>query len=38
MKELEAELTLLGYRMYTKGIPPGRQMKKIYGVACPMFG
>ena len=35
MDELEAELTHIAYRMYTKGIPPGRQMKKIYGIASP---
>ena len=33
MDELEAELTHIAYRMYTKGIPPGRQMKQIYGIA-----
>ena len=35
MDELEAELTPIAYRMYTKGIPPGRLMKKIYGIAAP---
>ena len=35
MDELEAELTHIAYRMYTKGIPPGRQLKKIYGIAAP---
>ncbi len=35
MDELEAELTHIAYRMYTKGIPPGRQMKSIYGIASP---
>ena len=35
MDELEAELTHIAYRMYSKGIPPGRQMKKIYGIASP---
>ena len=35
MDELEADLTHIAYRMYTKGIPPGRQMKKIYGIAAP---
>lgn len=38
MQELEAELTLFAFRMYTKGIPLGRQMKKIYGIASPTFG
>ena len=37
MDELEAELTHIAYRMYSKGIPPGRQMKKIYGIASPTF-
>ena len=37
MDELDAELTHIAYRMYTKGIPPGRQMKKIYGIASPTF-
>ena len=32
MNELEAELTFMGYRMYTKGIPPGRQLTKMYGI------
>ena len=35
MDELEAELTHIANRMYTKGIPPGRQLKKIYGIASP---
>ena len=35
MDELEAELTHIAYRMYTKGIPPERQMNKIYGIASP---
>ena len=35
MKDLDAELIRRGYRMYTKGIPPGRQTKKIYGIASP---
>ena len=35
MDELEAELTHIAYRMYSKGIPPGRQMKRIYGIAAP---
>ena len=37
MEELEAELTHIAYRMYSKGIPPGRHMKKIYGIASPTF-
>ena len=37
MRELEAELTHIAFRMYTKGIPIGRQMKKIYGIASPEF-
>ena len=37
MKELEAELTHIAFRMYSKGIPLGRQMKKIYGIASPTF-
>ena len=37
MDELEAELTHIAYRMYSKGIPPGRQMNKIYGIASPTF-
>ena len=37
MDELEAELTHIAYRMYTMGIPPGRQMNKIYGIASPTF-
>ena len=35
MDELEAELTHIACRMYTKGIPPGRQLKKIYGIVSP---
>jgi hypothetical protein len=35
MDELEAELTPIAYRMYTKGIPPGRQMQRIYGISSP---
>ena len=35
MEELEAELTHIAYRMYSKGIPPGRQTKNIYGIAAP---
>ena len=37
MKELEAELTFFTHRIYTKGIPLGRQTKKIYGIASPTF-
>ena len=37
MNELEAELTHIAYRMYTKGIPSGRQLRKIYGIASPTF-
>ena len=37
MNELEAELSHVGYRMYTKGVPLGRQLKKIYGIASPTF-
>ena len=37
MEELEAELTHIAFRMYSKGIPKGRQMKKIYGIASPTF-
>ena len=37
MNELEAELTHIGYRMYNKGLPPGRKLKKIYGIASPSF-
>ena len=35
MKELDAELIPICYRVYTKGIPPGRQTKKIYGIVSP---
>ena len=38
MKELEAELIHIAHRMYSKGIPAGRQTKKIYGIASPTFG
>jgi hypothetical protein len=37
MRELEAELTQIRFRMYSKGIPIGRQTKKIYGIASPSF-
>ena len=37
MNEVEAELTHIGYRMYSNGLPCGRQVKKIYGIASPSF-
>lgn len=37
MKELEAEMIRITSRTYTKGIPSGRQTKKIYGIASPTF-
>ena len=37
MKELEAELIHIADRLYTKGVPFGRQTKKIYGIASPNF-
>ena len=37
MSELEAELTHVDYRMYSKGVPSGRQVKKIYGIASLSF-
>lgn len=37
MDKLETEMTLIGYRMYSKGVPPGRQLKKVYGIASPTF-
>ena len=37
MTELEAELTHIAFRMYSKGIPFGRQTNKIYGIASPTF-
>jgi hypothetical protein len=37
MRELEAELTQIRFRMYSKGIPIGRQTKKIYGIASRSF-
>ena len=33
IEELEAKLTHIAFRMYSKGIPPGRKIEKIYGVA-----
>ena len=35
MKDLDAELIHDGYRIYSNGVPPGRQTKKIYGIASP---
>lgn len=37
MKELEATATLIGPRMYTRGIPPGRQQEKMYSIYLPAF-
>ena len=37
MKELESELIHIAVRVYTKGVPLGRQTKKIYGIASPTF-
>ena len=37
MEELGAELSRIAHRMYTKGVPPRRQLKKIYGIASPTF-
>ena len=37
MNELEAELIHVGYRLYTKGVPSGRQPKKIYGITSLSF-
>ena len=37
MKELEAELIHITDRVYSKGVPSGRQTKKIYGIASPSF-
>ena len=31
MKELEADIIRYGQRMYTDGVPPGRQQAKMYG-------
>ena len=28
---------VIGPRMYTKGVPPGRQLHKIYGITSPAF-
>ena len=35
MDELEAEITHIACRMYSKGFPPGRLLKRIYGIASP---
>ena len=35
MSELDAELFHIACRVYTNGVPPGRQMKKIYGIVSP---
>ncbi len=32
MQELGAELTHIAYRIYTNGIPKGRQTRQIYGI------
>ena len=37
MEELEAEHTHIAFRMYSKGIPPGRKVGRIYGIASPSF-
>ena len=37
MEELEAELTHIAFRIYSKGIPSGRKIGKIYGIASPTF-
>ena len=37
MEELEAELTHIAFRMYSKEIPPGRKIGNIYGIASPTF-
>ena len=37
MQELEATATHIGQRMYTHGVPPGRQQDKIYGIFMPAF-
>ena len=37
MRELEAELTHVAFRMYTMGVPIGRQTKKIYGIVSSAF-
>ena len=37
IQELEANTLYLGQRMYTKGIPPGRQISKMYGLFSTAF-
>ena len=37
MDGLDAELMHIAYRMYTKGIPTGRQLNKIYGIVSPTY-
>ena len=37
MEELGAELSCIAHRMYTKGVPPRRQLKKIYGIGSTAF-
>ena len=37
MKELEVKTVYLGQRMYTKGIPLGRQIRKMYGIFSTAF-
>ena len=37
MEEMGAELSRIAHRMYTKGVPPRRQLKKIYGIASTAF-
>ena len=37
MQELEATAFHIGQRMYTRGVPPGRQQDKMYGIFLPAF-
>ena len=37
MQELEATATHIGQRMYTRGVPSGRQQDKMYGIFLPAF-
>ena len=37
MSEVEAKTVFLGQRMYTKGIPQGRQISKMYGISSTAF-
>ena len=37
MEELGAELRLYTYRMYTNGVPSGRQLRKIYGITTTFY-